>query len=147
MNSTNTKYDKVIRSIFIYYDKDNDNNLTFNEFKTLCNDLGFDLYESQFKYVDNDENSQISYSDFKEWWLKDDKFKILSYDNFDKLNYAHDSYTKGLNEFKELTFDNFNKMINKYYNCSINENEFNIYNKNGDKCMQFNEFLNWLRWL
>lgn len=141
----NTKDEKIIKSIFVYYDKNIDNFLTFNEFKQLCNDLGFDLYDFQFKYIE--ENNLISYNEFKEWWLKEDKFKVLSDENFDKVYYAHDVYKKGIDEFGILTFDNFNKVINKYYGCSISEEEFNTYNKNHNNKMEFNEFLDWLRWI
>lgn len=145
--SGDSKDDKVIRSIFVYYDKDNDNVLEFSEFKKLCGDLGFDLYDSQFKYIDQEENNKISYDEFKEWWLRDDKFKILSEENFDKVYYAHDVYKKGLDEFKVLSFENFNKVIDKYYGCSIGEEEFKKYDKNNDGHLEFNEFLNWLKWI
>lgn len=143
---THTKDDKIIRSIFIHYDIDGDNSLTFPEFTILCADIGYDLYDFQFAYIDYKENNKISYDEFKEWWLNDDKFKILSYENIDKMYYAYDIYKKGLDEYKVLTFDNFNKMINKYYNCSIDENEFKQYDITGDNHLEFHEFLNWLRW-
>lgn len=141
-----SKDDKIIRSIFIYYDKDHDNVLSFNEFKKLCSDLGFDLYDFQFDYVDTREDKQISYDEFKDWWLRGDKLKILMEDNVDKVYYAHNVYKQGIEEYKILDYENFNKLIDKCYNCSISEDEFKQYNKNNDNVLEFNEFLNWLRW-
>jgi len=143
----NSKDDKIIRSIFLYYDTNHDEVLTFYEFKKLCNDLGYDLYDVQFKYINKDINDTITYNEFKEWWLQDDKLKILFEENVEKVYYAYNVYKKGIDEYKILDYVNFNKMIDKYYHCSISEEEFNQYNKNGDNVLEFNEFLNWLRWI
>jgi len=108
-----TKDDKVIRSIFLYYDTKHDNVLTFDEFKKLCSDLGFDLYDVQFDYINETENGKITYDEFKEWWLRGDKLKILMEENINNVFYAHDVYKKGLEEYKVLNFENFNKLIEK----------------------------------
>ena len=98
-SNVNTKDDKVIRSIFLYYDIDGDNYLVFDEFKKLCSNLGFSLYDFQFDYINSDGDNKISYDEFKEWWLKDDKFKILSDENADNVYYAHDIYKKAIEEY------------------------------------------------
>ncbi|QKF94858.1 EF-hand domain-containing protein [Fadolivirus algeromassiliense] len=141
------KDEKVIRSIFIHYDKDNDNKLTFNEFKELCKDLGFELYDFQFEYLDTSEEGTVSYEEFKSWWIDEDKLNILLEKNIDNINYAHDMYKKGIEEYKVLNYENFSKMIDKYYESTITEDEFKKYNLNGNGILEFNEFLKWLRWI
>lgn len=143
----NSRDEKVIRSIFLYYDTNNDDVLKFDEFKKLSSDLGFDLYEPQFEYINEDENGIITYDEFKEWWLRGDKLKILMEENIERVYYANDVYKKGIDEYKVLNYENFSKMIEKYYHCTISEEEFKQYNKNGDNRLEFNEFLDWLRWI
>lgn len=142
-----TKDDLVIRSIFVHYDRDNDNALTFNEFKELCADLGFEVQKFQFSYVTSNDNNKITYNEFREWWRKEDKLKILLEENVDNVYYAYDMYIKGIQEYKVLNYENFNKFLEKYYNCTISIDEFKQYNKNGNNNMEFNEFLDWLKWI
>jgi Ca2+-binding EF-hand superfamily protein len=143
----NAKDDRVIRSIFICYDTNDDNYLAFDEFKKLCSNLGFDLQDFQFDYINGDGDNKISYDEFKKWWLKDDKFNILSDENADNMYYAHDIYKKAIEEYGVLNYKNFNEMIKKYYDCSITKSEFETYNKNKNNCLDFHEFLDWLNWI
>jgi Ca2+-binding EF-hand superfamily protein len=143
----NAKEDKVIRSIFIYYDTDGDNYLVFDEFKKLCSNLGFDLQDFQFDYINGDGDNKISYDEFKEWWLKDDKLNVLSDENADNMYYAYDIYKKSIEEYGVLNYKNFNEMIKKYYDCTITKSEFDKYNKNKNDGLEFSEFSDWLNWI
>ena len=143
----NAKDDRVIKSIFMCYDKDNDNYLVFDEFKALCSNLGFDLYDFQFDYIDSDETHKISYDEFKIWWLNDNKFEILSDKNIDNMYYAHDIYKKAIEEYGVLNYNNFNEMIKKYYDSEITKNDFEELNKNKNSHLEYNEFLDWLGWI
>lgn len=143
----NVKEDRVIRSMFIYYDKDKDDMLNFDEFKSLCSDMGYALYDFQFIYINNKKNNKISYHEFKDWWIKDDKINVLLDENIDHVYCAHEMYKKNLVEFKELNYENFNDMTKTYYGYSTTKEEFKKYNKSGNGKLTFSEFLDWLEWI
>lgn len=141
------KSDLVIKSLFAYYDKDNDDKLQFDEFRNLCDDLGFRLHDFQFNYINVKENNKMSYDEFKNWWIDEDKFKLMKEENMDNMFCAYEIYLECLQEYKTLNHENFNKMTKKYYGIETTKDEYMRYNRSGNNRMNFKEFMDWLDWI
>ena len=91
---------KLTQNLFKHYDKNNDNSLSFNEFKKLSRDFNLDDYDNQkardlFAKIDSSSDKKISV---------EGKFKQNSLVNL-TLNWCKD-YKKGF-------FPPLNKLINQ----------------------------------
>ena len=142
----NTSDNKIVHSIFSYYDKDKDNYLNFEEFESLCDGLGFSLYDCQFAYIDTDKDKKISYQEFQVWWLSKNKFKILAEENIDIIFYTFDIYKKSRDNNGDVTFDNLSKFFKNNYGTIITKEQFQTIDKDKDGRLNFFEFCSWLNW-
>jgi Ca2+-binding EF-hand superfamily protein len=144
-SSIDSHEEKVINSIFNYYNKKGTKYLDYDEFSKLCSDYGLDLYEPHFIYIDEDGDNRLTYNEFKNWWLNKDKLRIFIND-IDTIFYAYDLYEKCKKKYGELTYENFSNYILKEYSLKITDDEYRRLDKNSDNKLNFHEFCSWLKW-
>jgi Ca2+-binding EF-hand superfamily protein len=149
--------DIVVKSYFKKYDSDGNDQINIKELNNLCYDLGYvitDPIEIQavLRKLDKDHSGFVSWTEFYTWYQSHDKFQALASAIEDpilcKAIEMFKSYDKDLSgkisfvEYKSLcaAMGQINQTDRDYYSGLLKLDA----NKDGQ--IDFNEFMNWLKW-
>eukprot|EP00808_Paulinella_micropora_P004708 g65511.t1 len=141
--------------MFEKFDKDNSGHIDAGEFQQLCFSLGYALTQDESKYafrtLDADNSGQLDKEEFREWWRKKDRLKMLKLDDA-ALQVRH-AAADVFNEFdpkKEghISTDNFadfyKHLVDNKLTTKSKEKCLEELDSNGDKNVQFGEYIAWL---
>lgn len=137
------------------YDADGSTSINLKEFTALCYDMGCFLSETEakiaLKMLDDDGNSELSYSEFKEFWKRDDRFKALQLGEKEMANIltisehfqSYDSNKNGVLDSKEFaTF--YQDLIARKRTTIPLEECLKQMDVNNNGTISFNEYINWV---
>jgi len=145
----------AVKSIFQKYDQDNSGTITWKEFSHLVYDLGYRMDETEVEAVvrnlDSHHRGTLTFDDFYAWYSDNQRFQRLDLHNNQTMLEAVQYFRKydtdnsgkiGLDEYKRLCNDLGQFMAtDKDYSKGLIELD-----KNKDGLIDFNEFVDWLRW-
>mmetsp|Transcript_5980 Transcript_5980/g.6524 ORF Transcript_5980/g.6524 Transcript_5980/m.6524 type:complete len:158 (-) Transcript_5980:100-573(-) len=145
----------VIKSHFKKYDTDGSNEISWKEFCSLCYDLGMYVNEVQaqaiMRTMDKDHNSSVQFDEFLKWWQTTDKFKMLDFEANPQILKAIEYFQQydtdrtgklGIEEYKKLCFS----LGQTFKSEQFYKDGLKALDKNGDGQIDFNEFMDWLKW-
>jgi len=145
----------AVKSIFQKYDEDKSGTISWKEFSHIVYDLGYRMDETDIEAVirelDSHHSGVLSFDDFYAWYTDNKRFQRLDLQNDPKMldavqyfrRYDTDNSGKiGLDEYKQLCID-LGQILktDKDYATGLA-----ALDKNRDGVIDFNEFVDWLRW-
>ena len=72
---------KMFQIQFEKYDTDQSGSISFQEFKAMCFDMGYQLTDEELdiatKQLDVDQSGGIEVGEFETWWNQDQRFEHL----------------------------------------------------------------------
>ena len=99
-----------------------------------------------FDYYDTDKIDKLSFEKLRDWWLSKDNFsKFYGRDTCRLLVRAHEIF-KTYAKDKTLTYTSFEKLLDDN-KIRHDDNTFDMFDKNEDGLMNFNEFIELIGWL
>jgi len=141
--------------VFDRHDKDKSGHIDAAEFQGLCFDMGYAFSPAEIaialRTLDTDGSGKVEKSEFTQWWKKSDRWESLKLD--DAQMAIRQSAADAFNEFDSKKtgsistddFDKFHKMlVEKKLTNKDKATCLADLDKNGDKSVQFAEYVEWL---
>ena len=147
----------ILRTVFNKYDVGHKGYLSIAEFVHLLTGLskhvnelkGVEIQKAMavFSLLDNDVDGKLSFSEFRQWWEKQNRYDVFCGEKAALLRKAYQlfsDYTK--NSQDSLTFSGFSEMISELGLPECDELSFDNLDLNYDGKLSFEEFCKWLHW-
>eukprot|EP00761_Pharyngomonas_kirbyi_P002792 gb/GECH01002796.1/.p1 GENE.gb/GECH01002796.1/~~gb/GECH01002796.1/.p1 ORF type:complete len:171 (+),score=45.96 gb/GECH01002796.1/:1-513(+) len=150
----NTDSEVIIKSLFNKYDESGDGRIDKEEFRSLCEDVGYPLddeaLEYAFRLVDTNGNREVSFDEFLDFWRHNDKFKRLEASQLEEMSEAAKLFRRyDLDSDRVISFDEF-KVLCQDLGYNLNADQISHYfshmDKDNNNSISFSEFVEWLRW-
>lgn len=145
----------VIKSVFSSYDKKKKGYLSFKQFTALLTRLskhvpelkGMEMEASQgaFALFNKKADGKLQYSEFRGWWLKEDKYSYLVGERAKLVHKAYNLYKRYTINNGSLSLDKFLAMMEDL-GITCTADNFDQLDVNGDGVLSFEEFSRWLKW-
>jgi len=138
-----------VRSLFDKYDQDRSGYISKTEMKNLLDDLGLrEAVDVVVALIDQDSNGKIVFDEFFSWWEKKEKLDNLTGSRYDILQSAWEMFLKyDTDKSGTLTRDEYISLCKDLGYSSQAETGFATIDTDNSGKINFQEFLNWLRWL
>ena len=148
----------ILQAVFNKYDKNKKGYLTIDEFTRLLFNLskhvrelkGIEVQKSKavFSLLDKDVDGKLSFTEFQEWWEKQNKYEVFCGEKARLLRKAYQLFSNYTKETKpSLSHSDFNQLIVEMGIISeCDELYFDDLDIDNDGRLSFEEFCNWLHW-
>lgn len=147
--------ERVLKSVFQKYDKDNSGCINSFELKNLCYDLGYYLNGDEVKLtlqiLDKDGSGTIDFNEFLTFWRDSTKFQKLESAKGERVRQAityfryFDKDNSGILSADEYVHLHEDLIKNKLIPGNVTPDQgLKQLDKTGDKKVSFNEFITYM---